>query len=95
MLTKNEFVTQLAQRAVLSKKQASETLDVFFELLKEAVDRDGKIRFDGVGTFERVVRAARTGRNPGTGAAVQIPARTVVRFTPSAAWKRELNDSEN
>lgn len=91
-MTKNEFVTQLAQRAVLTKKQASEALDIVFELMKETVARDGKIRFDAIGTFDRHVRQGRTGRNPATGEAIEIPARTVVRFTPSAAWKRELEE---
>lgn len=90
MMTKNEFVTQLAQRAVLTKKQASEALDIVFELMKEAVEREGMIRFDAIGTFERYVRQGRKGRNPATGEVIEIPARTVVRFSPSVAWKREL-----
>ena len=93
MMTKYEFVTQLAQRAVLTKKQASEALDIVFELMKEAVERDGKIRFDAIGTFERYVRQGRRGRNPATGEVIEIPARTVVgasrpRLPGSASSKR-------
>ena len=54
------------------------------------VEREGKIRFDAIGTFERYVRQGRKGRNPATGEVIEIPARTVVRFSPSVAWKREL-----
>ena len=46
---------------------------------------DGRVALAGIGTFDRVERAARTGRNPRTGEAVAIPARTVLRFRPSIA----------
>lgn len=93
-MNKSDFVTIFAERAVLSKRQAMEAFNVLFELVREEVQREGRLRIDGFGTFDIVDRQARTARNPQTGATIQIPARKEIRFKASSVWKQIVNEKD-
>ena len=69
------------------KKAASDALEAIFDVIIREVARGGKVGITGFGTFERVDRAARTGRNPRTGDSVRIESTAVPKFRPGTAFK--------
>lgn len=79
-MTKSQFVNSLAEMTGISKKDASETWDKFVALAYKEVKSSGEFNLPGLGKLVKKDRAARTGRNPMTGATIQIPAKTVVKF---------------
>ncbi len=85
MKTKHEIVAELAETVGVEKKQAAEMLEVLAKMaVREAAD--GFV-IPGLGKLVKVERKARTGRNPATGAAIQIPAKTVLKFKIAKAAK--------
>ncbi len=70
-----------------TKKQAEEALTAVVNAIKKGVDKDGKVQIMGFGTFATKTRAARTGRNPKTGATIKIPASKTVSFKASSSLK--------
>jgi len=85
MKTKSEIIAELALTVGVEKKQAAELLEA---LVGMAV-REASVGFviPGLGKLVKVERAARTGRNPATGATIQIPAKTVLKFKVAKAAK--------
>ena len=73
-MNKTELVAAMAEKAELSKKDSEKALKAFIDVVSEELKNGGKIQLVGFGTFEVSERAARTGKNPQTGAAIQIPA---------------------
>jgi DNA-binding protein HU-beta len=90
-VTKAEFIDQVADRAGLSKKDASEAVDAVLETIESALKRGSDVVFSGFGKFSVSQRAAREGRNPATGAKIQIAATKVPKFTAGAALKKSVN----
>jgi DNA-binding protein HU-beta len=85
MKTKSEIIAALAETVGVEKKQAAEMLDALVGMaIREA--SDGFV-IPGLGNLVKVERAARTGRNPATGASIQIPAKTVLKFKIAKAAK--------
>ncbi|MEI6788802.1 MAG: HU family DNA-binding protein [bacterium] len=85
MKTKSEIIAALAETVGVEKKQAAEMLDALVGMaIREA--SDGFV-IPGLGKLVKVERAARTGRNPATGASIQIPAKTVLKFKIAKAAK--------
>ena len=85
MKTKSEIIAALAETVGVEKKQAAEMLDTLVGMaIREA--SDGFV-IPGLGKLVKVERAARTGRNPATGASIQIPAKTVLKFKIAKAAK--------
>ncbi len=70
-----------------TKRAADEALDAVLNSIIKGIQKDKKVQIIGFGTFEVKHRAARTGRNPKTGEAMQIEASTSVGFKPSSALK--------
>ena len=66
-----------------TKKQSKEVLDAFWDQVVQTTIRDGRLAIRGFGIFKVEVKPARKGRNPSTGAAIQIAERTVFRFKSS------------
>ena len=87
-MTKAELIAGIAKEAGLTKAGAERALNAFVALSKTAIKKEGKLPLAGFGTFVVVNRKARTGRNPQTGAPIQIKASKVVRFRPG----KELKD---
>ncbi|HEX3805026.1 MAG TPA: HU family DNA-binding protein [Solirubrobacteraceae bacterium] len=90
-MTKAEFIDQVADRAGLSKKDASEAVDAVLETIESALKRGSDVVFSGFGKFSVSDRAAREGRNPATGEKIQIAATKVPKFTAGAALKKAVN----
>ncbi len=90
-MTKAEFIDQVADRAGLSKKDASEAVDAVLETIESALKRGSDVVFSGFGKFSVSDRAAREGRNPATGEKIQIAATKVPKFTAGAALKKSVN----
>jgi DNA-binding protein HU-beta len=85
MKTKSEIIAELAAAAGVEKKQAAEMLEALVKLaFQEAASG---FTIPGLGKLVKVERAARIGRNPATGASIQIPAKTVLKFKIAKAAK--------
>jgi len=80
-MTKAELIEQMAKDAKISKAAAGAALDSFIGGVTKALkQKDGKVTLVGFGTFAKVRRKARKGRNPQTGEAIKIKARNAVTF---------------
>ena len=90
-MKKDELITQVSKSADITKKSAGEALSAVIEGIGSALEKGESISLIGLGSFKVVERAAREGRNPGTGEKIQIPASKVVKFTPSTALKARVN----
>ena len=92
MATKAELIDAVAASAGVSKSDAERTIGAFFDHVTKATKKDGeKVAWPGFGSFSQTKRAARTGRNPQTGATVKIPAAMAMKFTPSTTLKTKIN----
>ena len=80
-MNKNELVSAVAEQSKLSKADAQSAVDAVFSVIASELKKGGDVRLVGFGNFSVAKRAATTGRNPQTGAEVQIPARNVPKFT--------------
>jgi len=90
-MTKAELIDAVAQNAGVSKVDAERTIGAFFELVVSSAKKGDKVAWPGFGSFSTSKRKARTGRNPQTGAPVQVPASLAMKFTASSTLKSELN----
>jgi DNA-binding protein HU-beta len=80
-MTKAELVDQMAKDAKISKVAAGNALNSFMENITKALKKkEGKVTLVGFGTFAKVRRKARKGRNPQTGEPIKIKACNVVKF---------------
>ena len=87
-MTKAELVDKMAADAGISKTAANAALNSFTATITKALKKkDGKVTLVGFGTFAKVRRKARKGRNPQTGEAIKIKASNTVRFKPGKALK--------
>lgn len=89
-MTKQEFVDQVADRAGLSKKDASDAVDAFLDTVESALRRGSEVSFSGFGKFSVSNRSAREGRNPATGERIHIAASRVPKFTAGAGLKKAV-----
>lgn len=85
-MNKADLVDALEHR-LGGKKAASDAIEAIFDVIIREVAAGGKVGITGFGTFERVDRAARTGRNPRTGESVRIESTAVPKFRPGTAFK--------
>jgi DNA-binding protein HU-beta len=90
-MTKAELIDAVADSAGVSKADAERTVGAFFDVVVTSTKSGGKVAWPGFGTFSTTQRAARTGRNPQTGAPVQIAASTAMKFSASSTLKSALN----
>ncbi len=79
-MTKEELIAKAAQDTGISKSQASQVLKSILDGIEGALAKGDKVSLVGFGTFSVSKRAARTGRNPATGASIQIAAANVPKF---------------
>ena len=90
-MNKAELIEALAKKADVSKAADGRMLDGFLESVTTELKKGGKVTLVGFGTFATGKRAARTGRNPRTGATIKIPAAKTANFTAGAALKKSIN----
>lgn len=86
-MNKVELVAAVAEKAALSKKDAEKAVAAVLDAIEEAVAGGDKVQLVGFGTFEIRERAARTGRNPQTGAEIKIAASKQPVFKAGKAFK--------
>ncbi len=90
-MTKAELVEKMAKDANISKVAAATALSSFMDGVTKALKKkDGKVTLVGFGTFAKVRRKARKGRNPQTGETIKIKACNVVKFRPGKALKDKI-----
>ncbi len=86
-MNKGEFVEALADRLDVSRAQADRALSAVLDIIAEQLGKGEKVAFTGFGSFEVSERAARTGRNPQTGAEITIAPSNVPAFVAGKALK--------
>ena len=79
-MNKTELITQIAESADISKAAAGKVLTGITDAITDSLQKGENVTLIGFGSFTAVKRDARTGRNPQTGKAMKIPAKTVVKF---------------
>lgn len=87
MANRGDVVQAIAEATHLSKKDADSAFESLIDYLTQALKREEKVTISGFGAFSVGRRAARTGRNPRTGASVTIPASKVPRFKAAKVLK--------
>lgn len=90
-MNKTEFISAIAEKAELSKKDAEKALKAFTDVVEEELKKGEKIQLVGFGTFEVSERAAREGRNPQTGKTMKIEACKAPKFKAGKALKDAIN----
>lgn len=89
-MNKAELIDAMASDADISKSQAAAALDGALSAIGTTLAAGGKVTLVGFGAFSVSDRAARTGRNPRTGEAIQIPARKVPKFKAGKALSDQV-----
>lgn len=90
-MNKAELIEKMAEDAGITKIAAGDALQSMMDGITKALKKkDGKVTLVGLGTFKKVRRKARTGRNPQTGEAIKIKAHNVVTFKPGKKLKNAV-----
>lgn len=87
-MTKNQLIEKVAKKSHLTKRAAADAVNSTFNLIRDGLVRGEKVVITGFGTFLVRSRAARRGRNPQTGAVIQIPGKKLPDFTAGKTLKR-------
>ena len=90
-MNKSELIDQIAKSADISKAAAGRALDATVGAIRSSLKKGGMVTLVGFGTFYVGKRAARSGRNPRTGATIKIKAAKVPKFRPGKGLKDAVN----
>ena len=90
VLTKGQVVSYFAEKFEISKKTAASMIEEYAALAIAETRKKGAFVLPGIGKSVLVKRKARIGRNPQTGKAIKIPAKTVVKMRPAKAFKEAI-----
>ena len=90
-MNKSQLADAAADKSGLSKGDTSKALDAVLDSITEALQGGDKVSLTGFSTFEVRDRAARTGRNPQTGAEMQVPASKAPAFKAGKSFKDAVN----
>jgi DNA-binding protein HU-beta len=91
LVNKTELIEHIAKNADISKAAATRALESTIGAIRTTLKKGNSVSLVGFGTFAVGKRAARTGRNPRTGAAIKIKAAKIPKFRPGKALKDALN----
>lgn len=91
-MNKANLIDFVASETNLTKKDSRIAIEAVLNGITEGLNADGKVALVGFGSFLLVNKKARTARNPKTGEAVDVPAKVVPKFRPSAALKEQFED---
>lgn len=86
-MNKAELIATMAETSGVSKKDTEQVLNAFIATVQKTLKQDGKVQIPGFGSFEVRERAARSGRNPLTGEAIEIAAAKVPAFKAGKGLK--------
>lgn len=90
-MNKSELIEAMASDAGISKVAAGKALSGMMDAVKGSLKKGNKVSLVGFGSWDVSKRAARTGRNPQTGKAIQIAAKNVVKFKAGSELKNSVN----
>ena len=90
-MNKNELIADVAKRADLTKEQAGAAIEATLDAITDTMKAGEEVRLLGFGNFVATHRPAKMGRNPQTGAPVEIKAANVPKFKPGKGLKDKLN----
>ena len=90
-MNKNDLISNIAKESGLTKANAGKALDALITSVTKALKKGDDVRLIGFGTFNVTKRAARTGRNPSTGAPIKIKARKLAKFKAGKALQDAIN----
>lgn len=90
-MNKNDLISSVASGTGLSKADATKAVDAVFDNIESALKKGQAVRLVGFGTFSVANRKASTGRNPRTGATIQIPASRQPKFKAGKGLKDAVN----
>lgn len=90
-MNKQDLAAAVADSAQLTKSDATKAVDAILDVITTALKKGGDVRLAGFGTFRVAKRAARVGRNPQTGAAINIPASKQPKFSAGKSLKDSVN----
>src|SRR3990172_11652122 len=93
-MTKAELIDDVSRVAELSRKDAETIVETIFESIVKSLRTGDKIEIRGFGSFRTRQRNARIGRNPKTGARVDVPAKKIPYFKPSKELKDLVNGAQ-
>ncbi len=89
-MTKSELLQALADKLGKTRKEAGEVLEALVGLAYMVTKKEGEFTLPGLGKLVKKNRPARMGRNPATGASIQIPAKTVIKFRVAKQAKEAI-----
>lgn len=90
-MNKAQLIEKVSQKTNLTKSQSEMFLDATLDIIQKAVAKGDEVKLVGFGTFSRLNRKSRNGRNPKTGDPVTIPGSRVPRFKPGKDFKDTVN----
>ena len=91
-MNRQDLIDAIAEDTEASKAATTRFLDSLITIVQNEVAQGGAVKLTGFGTFEKAAVAARTGRNPKTGAPIKIPSTHKPKFTPGATFKDLVKD---
>lgn len=91
-MKKSEFVTTVAERSGVSKKQILETLESMLEVIKEEVEAGNEVQLYNFGTFGRSLRSERKGFNPNNREQITIPAHYLPIFKAGEGFRQQIKN---
>ena len=94
-LTKAEVAESLFEKVGLSKRDAKDMVEVFFEEIRETLESGQQVKLSGFGNFDLRQKSERPGRNPKTGEDIPISARKVVTFRPGQKLKSRVENGNS
>jgi integration host factor subunit beta len=90
-MIKADLINKMAKKMSIARQEAETGVNIFFDILKEALLRGEEIELRGFGSFRFRKRSSRSGRNPRTGEPVKVPPKKVLYFKPSKLLKELIN----
>jgi integration host factor subunit beta len=93
-MTKADLIEEVARVVEFTRKESETIVEAIFDSVVNALREDDKIEIRGFGSFRTRQRQSRIGRNPKTGARVDVPAKRVPYFKPSKELKDLVNEQD-
>ncbi|RPJ03791.1 MAG: integration host factor subunit alpha [Deltaproteobacteria bacterium] len=93
-MTKIDIVENIYEKVGFSKKEVAKIVESVFDIIKESLQKEEKIKISGFGNIVIRKKRSRRGRNPQTGSDIEITARRILTFKPSQVLKGALNHPE-
>ncbi|MBK8501446.1 MAG: HU family DNA-binding protein [Saprospiraceae bacterium] len=90
-MNKGDLIESVANQSGLTKADAARAVDAVLDAITGSLMQGNKVTLPGFGTFSTSKRAARSGRNPSTGATIKIKAKTIAKFKPGSKLTEAVN----